>query len=403
MNTEIKNYLNNDIHERIETHSIYNLTKLNFMYIVNSWKTMGHLIFFLVFSLTIPTIFVAYRSCGGALWIFGVIAPSLIVMGNISYGMKKSSLYSNMRTSGFRMRDFYLPTLITMFLVQLIMVLLIFPSLWIFGRFGWLMIEFNVLGQNDPRAVVNIFNFTVIVGLVYCLLLSTLISFSFYFVFHNLISTSKGYYAVVMATLIIGIIFGGSVNSYFSHPIGYHDVYSNYNIFDNVFKRYYKTHEFWITFAPQSVYDVMSSGDVKPYGQHFSQGLFPKYMFFPTLFYPFFGIGQFATSAIGEFPFHFQYRYQWQLIVPDAMYNLKGAGIMQLIYDNWNTDLNTTLDILGITLVEPYKDGFQLRHLFGVGFDKEHIMWTLTLIQPYITTIIFFFIGTMIAKVKDGK
>lgn len=380
--------------------SIYNLTLLNLIYVFYNRRSILQLTSFVFFAIVAATIFVPIKSNGSIIALFALIMPSLIVMGNIGYGMRSSSLYKNIQISGFRKRDFYIPTILTIFALQILLSMFFWPTYWLLGKLGFIMCEFAIKGNS-----INIITPLTVIAITYLTFISTMTSFSFYFLFHSIVNTIKGYYYVVMSMLILGILFGGCINSYFSHPIGYNDVLTGYDSFGNSYHFASQQGRLFFTISSQETFSS-SLLDESVYGFDMSAGLFPEKLFIPTLLNPFYGVGQFASSAL-NIVYNDEFSKNIHIIVPANIYDSYTAkdvyGKMLQVYNDGGAEsLQTFMIDNNWVYVNPNPDGYNLSSLFGIGFDKYHLPWTLVLIQPFATTVAYFFIGKGIIYTKES-
>lgn len=409
MTTDIKQINIHDGHHA-ENHSVFNLTKLNFKYILNNSVTLIQLFVFAFCAVFCTVVFSPLRVSGSLLVVTGVLIPSLVVMGNIGYGMRNSSLYSNIRAAGFRKRDFYIPTLVTILFLQIFLSAVMWSSMWVLGKLGIIMVQWRERGYS-----VNILTFISIVSICYTIFIGTFVVFIFYFLTHNLVSSIKGYYIVVMVTFIIGVIFGGTLNNNFSHPMGYHDVNSGYTTYDNTWIAHSANGgQYFVTFTSIDDYNPEAIDNFyvgNPHGQMYGGGMFPKSIFLPTLLNPLYGVGQFASTSMGEVAFNFQYRTNLHVILPsgvdaeavvDYLNNITNNddAIADLIFNEYLNN-ETWMSSVNTLAFDPYPNGLQFKHLFGIGFGREHILWTLTLAQPYVTVVVYFLIGKSLVLLKE--
>lgn len=393
MTTEIKT--SNESTNSLANTSIFNLTWLNIKYILNNFWTALQLLSFLVAAIIVPAIFIPYRQAGAMIVILGLILPTISIMGNIGYGMRESTLFKNIKTAGYKNRNFYLPSILTIFFLQIVLSLIFMPIFWILGKTGILMSQWRVRGLSF-----NTLNWIVIVLWPYIIVLSTLISFSFYFLIHNIVSTQKGYFTIVLSFFILSIIFGGTLNSYFSHPEGIHDPYfrsfggeNRLSVFDDEGVQ----HVYYI--FGQSMYDTIGIS-TNAHGQILDGGLFPENLFVPTMIFPFFGIGQFSSSVLGHTTFFTEYRESYLVIVSDEMFlNNTPKQIGEIISSAY--ELGDTTILEQVTSYNVFGNSLEIKNFFSFSFDEYHWQWTLIILQPYFTILIYFIIGAILMKRKE--
>ncbi len=384
--SEIRNkeYIMNDKSDGFVTSS-FNLVWLNIKFLLNNFKVLWQMLIFIIIGIVIPVIFIPITASMAVSILSYLILPSLLVMGCIGYEMKESSLYKNLIISGYKKREFYLSTFITILIVGLVLTTIFWPIISILGKAGYLMTGW----RNSNRYSINLVSWFVLMNLVYIIIIESIVSFSFYFMFHSIINSSKAYYTIILSIFILGIIFGGSLNTYFGHPKGIMD----YVTYDDEITFFYNGHKYWVPLYKSYDYYSLSqiNGD-SIYGQNFGGGIFPSFMFIPTMFFPFFGVGQFSSVSLGSIAVFKDYQYTYALVTPEKFDTLNHVQIINYITKQGITSVQG-LEAEGFKLLNAYPNGINVSHIYSISFDKEHWYWTMVLIQPYLISLLFFFIG----------
>ncbi len=299
--------------------NVKDIIKFNFKSLIKHkmfvWATLSFFAMVLIASM----VFVPYNWGVGLFFIAYLMLPCFIILGWTGYNIMTSVLYQNVRTSGIGSFSFYIAQLITIFIIGNILSLFFWPIVVLAAHFNLF-----ILGWFDKAAqATTIFNplsnFTWVL-IIYNIQLTIMVVFSFYFVIQFWVSDIKVYYLIIVPTILLSIIFGGVINDYFTKPMG------------------------WENPDPASG-EAWSMHQIEMIG-----GAFPDWMFWPSLLFPFYGVGQFATAAIALNATHF---------------GIEGAQSVQ--FWNW----------------------FIINPLIG-----ESWKWWLVLIQPYVVCFGFLFFGS---------
>lgn len=340
---------------------------------------------FYVLAMTLAIIFIPVWGSGAMFQLVTMIIPGLIILGVTGANVKKSTLYMNISTSGVKRRAFYVAQLITTIVVVNVLSIILWSLVWFLGHFAIFLDNFYV-GQAYYMKT-NPLIYGTPFFICYITMLTSLTVFATYFLIESITKSEKAYNLIVTSLFILGIIFGGSLNTYFVVP---HDYYfynfplSNGKAGQDYVQLvhggdFYVTEEFYLaTNGLQDFYQHENATGISSY-----KNLFPDSMFIPTLFYPFYGVGEFASCAVTK---HMNQDLLWNL----------------------NVNIIVVTDFVSYTPIETYgviakttNEHFSMWSWFSMGFKDGAWMWTAVLLQPYITIITYFFLGKTIQLAKD--
>ncbi len=389
--------------KRVSSAPILNLVKLNLSYLSNNLKSVLSISIFFVISIMMPLIFIPVTMFAGISTIIYLVIPSLIILGSIGYGMKVSTLYGNMISTGYKKREFYISSIITIFIFSVVSSFVYWPIIEILGLIG--LLKASWIGGYGYS--INLLNLRVCSYLAYIIMLNSVLSFSIYFLIHALVGNIRNYYTIIFSIFILGIIFGGTLNTYFSRPdsiVGraFLDGYLAENVWsiknDNINAYVYLMNSEWSDY-------VLSFTGRDLHGQIVGGNLFPTSLFIPTLFYPLFGLGQFATVAVGSNVYYGQWQQQYIAILPEVLDGLTTSEIIIEINNN-NSLINEIVfvnifngDVIDINNID-YSPSLDLANLFYIKMDKVHWQWSMVVIQPYLIIIMSFLIGKALVELK---
>lgn len=293
--------------------------KLNLKFVFSTKFIVFAVFVFMIFSLIIPTILFPYKTMGGFMLLVYDTMPLLIILGGTTYSIRKSTLYQNMQVNNHNKFIWYLSQILTIFLLGNILTFVYWPIIYVIGYLGGLMetgfgISFDSGGitRTYYEFGSQIFKNGSWFNILYISNVNILVVFAFYFVVSSFVSNIKSYNVAIGVVLVMGIVFTGSINTMFDKSI--------------------------------------KNGIVT-----ISSGVFPEYMFYPSLLYPFYGTGQFVTTAVTR------------------------LGMNQR---DWNVIYNNPH---GYFVLNWFEDAWQ---------------WSVLLLQPYITILIYFVLGVSIRKIK---
>ncbi len=330
------------------------------------------LIFFIMVLLCI-VVFVPYSWGVSLLFIAYLILPCLIVLGWTGYNITNSTIMQNMKGTGQRRLTFYLGQIITVFIIGNLLSLTFWPIVIIFAKLGFFVkiwsdkaSQINGGGNN----IINPLHNMTWILIIYAIQLYIMLSFVVYQAIQIWVSSPKTYYMFVISIVILSIIFGGVINEYFYIPPGFGG-----NINQGIAYLGEKGID----------YDINSNGDIIIKNEDFlaicqtqwwdqntikpGRGIFPQWMFLPSLLFPYYGIGEFASSAIGL-------NATWS----------QSTELTKVFLQN-GTDV--TSQFSGYVEQLHFWNWFTINPIANEGWK-----WWLVLLQPYATIIIYLILST---------
>lgn len=367
----------------------FDLCKLNFKSIFKNKSLLLLLSIFFIISLLIAIIFIPYILIGSYFILLAVALPVLIILGWVSYNCRKSTMYKNMNITGMSKSTFYLGQIFTTFLLTIILSFAIWMIVWFLGNFNIFLLDW--VWDNSNSGKINPFYGDTWINIIYITILSSVLIFSFYFFLNSFIPNQKFYYIFIVILFLFGIIFGGGLNTNFAKPpwnytynFEINDLVENEDyIYDSITKTYYITQENFDKFL------LPQTNNLEKYKNiiEISGGLFPQRIFGLTLLFPFYGVGEFATTAITTYS---SQNYYWNFDVTIKIVN----------------NLLEVNNPLGVNVLETYNYYFFDIHWydwFVIDFSSDGWYWTMVILQPYIWIIIFTILGLLFSKLKNSK
>ncbi len=155
-----------------------------------------------------------------------VTIPMFLVLGWFSYSVRKSNIYSGMEVSGHTKNEFYLGQLISIWVIGTTLTIWYLFAFEIFAQCGlllstyWVDPNFDLMQKIDTLLFKNTYW---IVNMIYIYNINVLITFSIYFMVHNLVKDQKQYYIFVMILMLLTFIYGGFLNEYFDSARKFED------------------------------------------------------------------------------------------------------------------------------------------------------------------------------------
>lgn len=370
--------------------SVFNLMEFNFKFLTRNISTVLLIVTFLLCAITIPVIFIPMRNAFGGSLLLYLILPELIILGHIGYDIKVSTLYYNIETTGIRKRYFYLSSLFTIIIIGMFLSAVFWSIMWIISMKG---LMFGRFAGTASHVSYNILAYGQIINIIYITIVASLVSYSFYFLLHSLANSIKVYYIFVILALVLGIIFGGSLNTYFDRACSIVDVKGIEHDAFNLNTTPTSQDQVYIINESTFSLDLVEQGFHKT-GYALGGGLFPEYMFVPTLFYPFYGIGQFTGTVIGENAFANFYRNYEVYVLPETVYNMVDSGnVSELMTGGAYAGLFDTYPL--------FPDAIDWKQPYSLRFNQIDWYWSAVVIQPWATAIAYFFIGKSILISKE--
>ncbi len=326
----------------------------------NLWIYMG---FFFVLAFLLIVVLLPYRYAGGPVLMTYMVLPLFIIIGWTGYNLRKSTLYSNVSTSGIDKKSFYLGQVMTVVLFGNILSLMFFGIVFMLSPFAIWSANWGIT-QPDPIAV-NPFANGAWINIIYITELTSVLTFSVYFLIHPFMKSEKTYYVVIVSFYILGIIFSGSLNNYFGTPWWYMTITGDYTVVDGA-----------IQMTQEQFASAVFATSFDPHTMQVAFNLFPESIFGPTLLFPFFGVGQFTTTAV------FAHATADVSYAADVMINVVDASGNVIESHN---------------LYDMTSYGISWNY-FTFSFTEETWQWTAILLQPYIWILTSYALGTVISK-----
>ncbi len=356
---------------------------LNIKSLISNYKMLWLLSIFFICAIMLPIIFIPYSLSGAAVFLLATDAPLLVILGWSGYNIRRSTLFGNITTSGTSKNNFY----IAQALFAVIIANILSTVLWIFmfalGESGILLQSWIWEGGNYPAF--NPLAYGAIINIVYVTNVSAMVSFATYFLVSSLTNNIKTYYIFVVSLLVLGFIFTGSLNNYFGYYPGFQGYRPEYYTsgasgVDYVYQgdTLYVTQNYYD--STNQLNDVLYTVNKNRYTFH--GNLFPASIFIPTLFYPFFGIGQFSTNAVTE-----QGNQLYSFLI----------GHKVVLVDSLN-NLSEVKETFPLVLSGP-SNWYSWYH---IPFNKDDLAWISVILQPYIIIASYGSIGLIISKFRNN-
>ncbi len=356
------------------------IVKFNFKSLVRSKMFPIMVAIFFAMVLIATFVFVPYNWGVGLFYIAYLQLPCLIMMGWITYNVMDSVIYKNIRSSGIGTVAFFVAQLATILIIGNILTLIFWPIVWVMAHYGLFIANWADKTSQATTIFNPLSNHTWIL-ILYCAELTIGVTFAFYFIIQFWVTNIKVYYLIVVPTILLSIIFGGVINDYFFKAVGYGGDYIHWITangdstqwhYDNkVTEQYYVTEDYY----NEVLNDMWTN-----HGLMIQKNIFPKWMFPFTLFFPFYGVGQFASTAVAL-------NSTWGIT-----YSSASGEVLNVV-----SDINDITSIVANGANVPsVVEGFNIEwyNWFLVNpFEGSSWAWTLVLIQPYLTIGLYLFIG----------
>ncbi len=244
-------------------------------------------------------VFWPYADVIGLFYLCYLVLPLLVLLGWTSYNITSSSLINNIRCTGIKSVPFYLAQLFTVLIMGNILSIIFWPIIYILGISG-VFIPFWVDKFVNNNQVINVFANYSWIYMIYITQIYIFVTFTVYMLMHVLLSTATSYYLTVISLLLLSIIYGGIINTYFTIPPGFGgNMKSAMNVTGSKGTDWY-LNEQGIVITQDFFNKLMSSNiwwDKHTIYEH--GNAFPHWMFIPSLFFPYYGAGEFANKTIG--------------------------------------------------------------------------------------------------------
>ncbi len=361
---------------------ISSIVILNIKSLLSNYKILWLLSIFFVVGVMLPIIFIPYSLSGAAIFLLSIDAPLLVILGWSGYNIRRSTLFGNINTSGISKNNFYIAQALFTVLIANILSLLLWAVIFVLGESGALLQTW--IWESGDYSAFNPLGYGAIINIVYVTNVSAMVSFATYFLINSVTNNIKTYYIFVVSLLVLGFIFTGSLNCYFGYYPGFKAYIPEYttNGVEGVDWKYegdilYVTKNYFDN--TNQLNDVLYSMDKNRYTFH--GNLFPTSIFVPTLFYPFYGIGQFSTNAVtSQGNQLYAFRISYEVVVVNSLENY--SSIIQ------SFPLVTT----GVNKWYSW---------YHISFNKDDLAWISVILQPYFTVLVYGVIGLFISKYRN--
>ncbi len=354
------------------------LVLFNLRALSKKWVVLAMISIFFIIGLTTPAVFVPYYGSIPIFFLTYLIIPIFIILGWNGYNVRNSTMYLNINSSGLGRKTFYIGQIITVSIVGNVLTLFFWPLVVIIGHLQWFNLDWSTQMFTNEKWVIQPFVNGTWILIFYEVQVTIGVTFAIYFATQSIISNHNTYYIVVITLVLLSVIFGGAINDYFLQTPGglsYSAIIKtsldNGVDYVKVDGQFYVLDSAWI-----KVEEAMwKSNEIKAYG-----GTFPTTIFIPTLFFPFFGVGQFGSAAVGlQSTQHLMWNNENINIVAD-LNNI--SDVKYTLLDNIQGEQN-------------WYDWFTVNPLVGDGW-----MWFCVLVQPYAVIFICLFIGLVFSKFR---
>lgn len=240
--------------------NIVKILIFNFSYLLKNVTTIIVLIIFLISGSLFSVIFVPLRFCISIPLFISTIIPSMCLFVIVNTVWKNSTIYKNYKINNENTLHFHIASFIQFFLVTFTFAILLICLLEIYDEMHILKYYWEAGGSNEKYDIFNVLSFP----FFYSLFELVLVSYSIMLVLSYMVKTQKLFFIIIFSFLILEILFGGFLNTYFWSQSITTDDHLNY-------------------------------GDYRVYTE--DRSMYPSSWFWPTeILFPFFGPSQHLQS-----------------------------------------------------------------------------------------------------------
>lgn len=280
---------------------------LNIKYMASNRTSLVLILCLLLTSLFIPILFIPFKYAISVIILLGAGIPAGILYTSTTFSWRQSILYNNQSITKNNRYTYYIGSYINVFINMYILLFIQLIALTICQELGVLLIGWRSGYQTDYYHIwqMNLGQ------LIYATFEMSLIIYGTFYFFQAFIKNEKNIYIILLVIIILGIIYGGVFNDYFSSTgiIVGEDNYTRY-------PSYYKS-------------------------------LFPDWMFYPTLtLFPLYTPMQHLSSlnfSVWDYGINPQDNilfFFWMRSGTELVYDIYGGHIPYLITTqqafNWN-------------------------------------------------------------------
>ena len=251
---------NKIIYKIMNVKAIFSHTVFNLKFFINNKKKVSFFIVPIILSLILAIIFFPISLGFSIIVETGLIMSEGIIFMSLSGNFRNSSLYKNIEPTKLNKFNFNISIYILMITSSIIILFLLMTSLIILSPFniietGWLSydktLNYKFLNKNVSIVFLSMIEMTTIL-------------FVISYLFIQISNSQKNYYMLMFSFVILNVIFGATINSYFWAQ--YLNPVTSFGEPVSKFKEY----------------SYMS----------YSPAIFPSWTFWISLLYPFYAPGQ---------------------------------------------------------------------------------------------------------------
>ena len=203
---------------------------------------------------------VPFYTCSSFIFEISIIFIVSIIFSSINYDWKKSTLYKNYLISNNNKYVYYLSLFSTIIIFSFLMINLLLLILFILSKLNLLIGKWFMLPDDGSYS----YNFKLLsFGSLYFsyIWIVTLVFFLSY-IFNSLFGDQRSYYIFIFIIIIFSFLFGGTLNNFFN-DLTYESMENKWYVF-----------------------------------QKFNRSLYPKWVFYPSLFFPLYAPGQIISFTV---------------------------------------------------------------------------------------------------------
>ncbi len=221
------------------------LTSTTFYSIVGGMTLIGGLLSGIFFPFTLSSPFDYFLM---------VTFPILVVLGWYNYSIRNSNVQMGLNTIGHSKLESYGAQFISTWILGTLLTIWFLISFEAYAQMGLILKAYWANPKHDWIPDVNTVMFNNshwILNLIYVYNLNILVTFSLFYLVHIVIKDQKQYYIALLVLILLTFIYGGMLNEFFESATTY------------------------------------GNGVWYP---EFKRGIFPEYMFWPSLMFPYFSV-----------------------------------------------------------------------------------------------------------------
>lgn len=304
---------------------------------------------YLVYLLLIPIISIifwnftfSYKGMG-AIIVIVTTTLTIIILGRVHFASRKTTIYDNMKISGFSKSIIYFYNFIICFAIVVILFGYFWLIIFIFGKLSLLRIYPLEGLQNYYRNSIDIFKYNIICPIFALTIPTTLVCFSVFFIVFQFSPNFRIYFIVVLSLFIINLFFGSTINNISN---------ANGGTYINIF--------------PSSGKDGLIIVNV------FDSDNIMLHLLYPSvLLNPFYGICQTGHNI--------------------TLYSAESFRYEQILNNNITSSNQLSMNFVFNSFY--FSDDIEFNHIFGLEAK-------LILLQPYLYSLSLVFVGSIISFIR---